>query len=383
MAMRVVIAPDSFKGSVSSLEAAQAIEAGLRSIGEPIDVVLVPMADGGEGTAEALQRILGGVMVEIVTTDPLDRPIMASYAWMADRCLAVIEMAAASGLPLLRGDLNPADASSYGTGVLISHALAQGAREIILGLGGSATNDGGAGMMSALGVRFMDAHGALLRGCGGTLGKIATVDLSGLDRRLADVRITVASDVTSPLLGPDGATYVFGPQKGVAPDQLAVFDAAMARYADVVDRAMGTDCRHASGSGAAGGMGYALRSMLDVTFQDGFSLMAAMAGLETLIAGADLVITGEGKLDAQSLVGKVPVNIARMGQAAGVPVVAFAGAIDGTLAALRLAGLSTVIPVVDRPMTLDKAMAEGAILLERAAARFMAALLVGGKRHKS
>lgn len=376
--MRVVIAPDSFKGSATSLQAATAIDAGLRSVAGTVDSELVPIADGGEGTVAALNDILGGELVHVTVRDPLDRPVSVAYAWVADRHLAVIEMAAASGLPLLGDRLDPREASSFGTGELIRHALDRGAEEIILGIGGSATVDAGTGLLAALGARFRDAGGRALRGAGGYLGRVAAIELADLDPRLHRLRLTIASDVSSPLLGPHGAIHVFGPQKGVTEDRLAEFEAGMARFAEVVVRTSGVDHRHADGSGAAGGMGYLLRSFLDVAARDGFSLVSELAGLPARVASAHLVITGEGRLDAQSLAGKVPVAVARLGKAAGVPVVAFAGSIDGDPALLRRAGLAAVVPIVDKPMTLGDAMAAGPALIERAAARFMATLRLGG-----
>ncbi len=376
--MRIVIAPDSFKGSATSLEVAAAVDAGLRSVEPEVDTLLVPMADGGEGTVEAMNGILGGDLVEVTARDPIDRPVRCAYAWIAERRLAVIEMAAASGLPLLGNELDPDEASSYGTGEMIRDAMDRGAETIVLGLGGSATVDGGTGVMAALGARFLDADGQEVRGAGGHLGRIAAIDLSSIDPRVRSVRITIASDVTSPLLGPDGAVYVFGPQKGVTEARLATFEAGMAHFADIVVDASGFDHRDSAGSGAAGGIGFLLRSFLNVEFRDGFSLISETADLAGRIAGADLVITGEGRIDSQSLVGKVPVNIARMGQAAGVPVVAFAGRIDGDLAALQQAGLATVVPVVDRTMALSEAMADGRALIQAAAARLMATLQLGG-----
>ena len=375
--MRVVIAPDSFKGSATSLQVATAVDTGLRSIEPSAETDLVPMADGGEGTVEAVNDILGGTLIEVTVRDPVDRPVSCAYGWIAERRLAVIEMAAASGLPLLGDALNPDEASTYGTGELIRDALHRGAERIILGLGGSATVDAGTGILCALGARFLDAQGNELRGAGGSLAAVDTIDLSGLDPRVRTLAMTIASDVTSPLLGTGGAVHVFGPQKGVMADRIDAFEAGMARFAEVVVGQSGVDLRDAAGSGAAGGIGYLLRSFLGAELQDGFSLVSEIADLQGRIAAADLVVSGEGRIDAQSLVGKVPVNVARMAQAAGVPSVAFAGRIDGDLATLRAAGLTTVVPIVDRPMTLNDAMAHGPELIENAAARLMASLLLG------
>lgn len=376
--MRVVIAPDSFKGSATSTQVADAIEAGLRRGDADLSVERVPMADGGEGTVAALTGLLGGKIVSTTVRDPLDRSVVASYGWVPARRLAVIELAAASGLPRLGDALDPHRASTAGTGDLIRAALDRGAEHVILGLGGSATVDAGTGLLTALGVRFLDDQGEELRGAGGTLARIATIDLSALDPRVRAVQMTIASDVSSPLLGPQGAMAVFGPQKGVRPEELSAFEAGLAHFAEGVVRTTGVDVRDAAGSGAAGGVGYLLRSVLtNVAVCDGFSLISDLADLKTRLSDADLAITGEGRLDAQSLVGKVPVGIARMAQAAGVPTVAFAGSVDGDPAAFRKAGLALVVPVVDGPMSLDRAMTDGPALIERAAARLMATLRLG------
>ena len=377
-AMRVVIAPDSFKGSASAPEVAEAIAAGLRSVDDRLETMLLPMADGGEGTVAALTASLGGAPVVCTVPDPLDRPVAATYGWVAERHLAVIEMAAASGLPLLGDAPNPADASTLGTGALIRDALDHGAEHIILGIGGSATVDCGTGLLIALGARMLDREGRPVRGSGGTLGRIGSIDLSGLDPRLRRVRLTVATDVTSPLLGPGGAIHVFGPQKGVKDNEIDAFEAGMASFAAIVVATSGVDHRDSSGSGAAGVIAYLLRSALDtVEVREGFPLVAELADLRRHIAEADLVITGEGRLDTQSLVGKVPVSVARMARAAGVPAVAFAGSVIGDPEAFRAEGLAAALPIVDRPMSLAEAMAEAPSLITAAAARFMSALCLG------
>lgn len=375
--MRILIAPDSFKGSATAAAIAAAIDEGLRRADASVDTVLLPMADGGEGTVAALTASLGGEPVSCTVPDPLDRPVSAAYGWIAERRLAVIEMAAASGLPLLGDSPDPARASTVGTGVLIRDALDRGAVHIILGIGGSATVDGGTGLLTALGARLLASNGQALRGAGGTLCRIDAIDLAGLDPRLRRVRLTIATDVTSPLLGPDGAIHVFGPQKGVAEADLPAFEAGMAHFADIVVATTGSDHREDPGAGAAGGIGFLLCSVVDAEMRAGFPLIAELVGLDAAIAEADLVITGEGKLDAQSLSGKVPVSIARRAQAAGVPAVAFAGLVEGDPADFRPEGLAAIVPIVDRPMPVSEAMETVEALTARAAARFMATLQLG------
>ena len=375
--MRIVIAPDSFKGSASAAAVAQAIETGLRRVDTDIVTRLVPMADGGEGTVEALTASLGGKAVSCTVPDPLDRPVDAAYGWVADRKLAVIEMAAASGLPLMGDRPNPAEASTLGTGALIRDALDRGAEAVILGIGGSATVDCGTGLLIALGARMLDAGGRALRGAGGFLGRVETLDLSDLDPRLGNLHLTIATDVTSPLLGPHGAVHVFGPQKGVTPDAIDTYEAGMAHFAERVVALTGVDYRDSPGSGAAGGIGFLLRSVLDCALRPGFPLIADITGLPAAIKAADLVITGEGRLDAQSQAGKVPVGVAHLARAAGVPAVAFAGAIEGDPADLQQEGIAAVVPIVDRPMTLAEAMSAAPALIEEAATRLMATLRLG------
>lgn len=375
--MRIVIAPDSFKGSASAAEVAAAIDAGLRRVAPGIETRLLPMADGGEGTVAALMASLGGKEVLCSVPDPLDRPVDAAYGWVADRRLAVIEMAAASGLPLLGDRPNPQDASTLGTGALIRDALDRGAEAIILGIGGSATVDCGTGLLIGLGARMLGADGQPLRGAGGTLGRIETIDLSGLDPRLHTLHLTIATDVASPLLGPMGAVHVFGPQKGVTPDVIDSYEAGMAHFAEHVVALTGIDYRATPGSGAAGGIGFLLRSVLDCALRPGFPLIADITGLPDAIAATDLVITGEGRLDAQSQAGKVPIGVAHLARETGVPAVAFAGTIEGDPAPLRADGIAAVVPIIDRPMDLPEAMVGGPALISAAAARLMATLQLG------
>jgi glycerate kinase len=376
--MRIVLAPDSFKGSVTAAEAADAMAAGLRQVWPDAACVRLPMADGGEGTVDAVLTALDGRRRTAEVRDPLGRPVEAAYGWVAGERLAVIEMAAASGLPLLaEAERDPHRTSTAGTGDLIAAALDRGARRIVLGLGGSATVDGGTGCLAALGARFLDDDGAALPGCGGALGRIARIDLAGLDPRLGGTDIVLATDVRNPLLGPSGAVRVFGPQKGLPDDRLEDFEAAMARFAERVAAATGSDPRDAAGAGAAGGIAFLLRAALGAEVRDGFALVAELAGLRDALRGADLALTGEGRLDAQSLSGKVPVGVARIAREEGVPAAAVAGSVDGDPAAFRAEGLATVLPIVDRPMALEQAMADGAALIERAAARLAAALELG------
>jgi glycerate 2-kinase len=370
--MKAVIAPDSFKGSMTSKQAAEAIKEGIRKVNPSFESVMIPMADGGEGTVEALCTVLNGELVSAEVRDPLGRKVTAFYGWLEETNTAVIETAAASGLPLLnRDELNPDIASTYGTGELMKNALDRGAKRIIIGLGGSATVDGGTGFLQALGVRFLDENGQELAGGGGMLGRIVSIDSTDLDRRLRHVEIIAASDVTNPLLGTEGAVSVFGPQKGVTNERLVDFEAGMENFAKKTTAHIGADYRMEEGSGAAGGFGYALHSFLQPVFESGFKIIAELSNLETHIKEASIVFTGEGKVDAQSLYGKVPIGIARIARKHGVPTVALTGKFEGDLEEAAAEGLSLVMPIVDEPMSLEYAMGNGSSLLEKATTRLM------------
>jgi glycerate 2-kinase len=376
--MKVVIAPDSFKGSVSSTKAASLIEQSIKLMNEGIETVMIPMADGGEGTVDAFLAIFGGERIEETVEDPLGREISAFYGWIDRDQTAIIETAAASGLPLLKEEeLNPYQASTYGTGQLIKSALNKGAKKIIVGLGGSATVDAGTGCLQALGVRFLDKQGAELRACGENLRNIYSIDDSKLDARLRNTEIIVASDVMNPLLGPNGAVYVFGPQKGVKEHELPIFEEYMSHYATVVIQTVQKDETNSPGSGAAGGFGFSLQSFLSIQMMSGFELIAKLSLLEEHIKEADLVITGEGKFDSQSLYGKVPIGIARIAKKYYTPVVVFAGNIEDNLDSLESQGISLIYPIVDGIMTLQEAMENGCELIKRTTRRFFKAVQIG------
>ncbi|WP_175989793.1 glycerate kinase [Bacillus sp. Marseille-Q1617] len=379
--MKIVIAPDSFKGSMTSIEAADAIQRGVEQVNSSWETTLVPMADGGEGTVEAIMSILGGEKIDRRVRDPLGRQIQASFGWLSETKTAVIETAAASGLPLLTySELNPEDSSTYGTGELVECALDLGVRRIIIGLGGSATVDGGTGFLQALGIHFLDEKRVELSQGGKILGHIHTIDSSNLDPRLNDVEWVVASDVTNPLLGEEGAVSIFGPQKGVTKDKSMIFEAGMKHYAQKVREHTGIDCSTDKGSGAAGGFGFALKAFFNPSFQSGFSLIAELGGLHKEIKEASLVLTGEGKMDAQSLYGKVPVGIGRIAKEYHIPTVAFTGKLEGTTQNVSSEGISLVFPIVDSPMSLDDAMKNGSKLLEKAAERLMRAMTLNNKK---
>lgn len=362
--MKIVIAPDSFKESLSAPEVAAAIARGWRQVFPEAELLLRPMADGGEGTVDAVLAATGGERRECRVCGPLGESVLAHWGWLGEGT-AVLEMASASGLhhvPRARRDATVT--TSLGTGELIRAALDAGATRIILGLGGSATNDGGAGLLQALGVRFLDAREVELPPGGAALARLARIDAGGLDPRLLQARVEIAADVDNPLCGPRGASRVFGPQKGADPQQVEQLDAALEHYARVVAATLGEDHSHHPGVGAAGGLGFAARAFLHAGFRPGIELVAELSGLADAVEGADLVITGEGRLDSQSLHGKTPVGVARIARAAGVPVVALAGSLGEDYQALYAAGIDAAFALSPGPQSLEQAMTGAAAELQ-------------------
>ncbi len=353
---------------MTAAEAAGAMARGVRSSLGLCDPVLVPLADGGEGTGEALRIALDGEFVEVQCHDALGRPITANIVHVPERRLAVVEMAAAAGLERLkRGERDARRATSVGVGELFLAALDLGVDEILVGLGGSATNDAGEGMFAALGVRFLDEYGAPLPPGGAALAKLAAIDAGNIDPRLRDVRITIASDVTNPLLGINGASHIFGPQKGADSQSVAELDAALRQWADIVEPAVGKDVRDVPGAGAAGGMGAGLLAFTNATIRSGADFIMDVVGFDELLSRASLVLTGEGSWDAQSAGGKVPAAVATRAAAHGVPTVIFAGRVQDANTPLP-DGVLAAVPIVDPATDLDTALAEGAHNLEHAVA---------------
>jgi len=367
--MKVTVAPDSLKESLSAASAARAIARGVRRAVPGADVVRVPMADGGEGTRDAMVAATGGRCREVRVEGPLGEPVEASWGLCGDGTTAVVEMAAASGLELLPPERrDPMQTTTYGTGQLIRAALDAGARRIVVGIGGSATVDGGTGMAAALGVRFCDAAGAAIeRPCGGRLVEIAHVDTTGLDPRLAECEITIACDVTNPLLGPEGAARVYAPQKGADPAQVAALERGLAHLARVVGADLDRHVADLPGAGAAGGLGAGLVAFLDARLESGVESVVRVVGLRERMAGSDLVLTAEGRIDGQSAFGKATAGVVEVAAELGVPVVALAGSLGPGYARMYRLGLAAAFPIVDRPMPLADALQSGAELLERTA----------------
>ena len=379
--MKIVIAPDSWKESLSALEVASAIEQGFREIYPDAEYVKLPVADGGEGTVEAMVAATGGLLVPLTVTGPLGEPVEAFYGLSGDRQCAFIEMAAASGLESVPpAQRNPLLTTSWGTGELIRHALDAGVRQIIIGIGGSATNDGGAGMAQALGAKLLTAEGQQIASGGGALETLARIDLSELDSRLADCRIDVACDVTNPLTGPQGASAVFGPQKGATAQMIDRLDSGLRHYARIIARDLDIDVLSLEGGGAAGGMGAALYAFCGAQLRPGIEIVTDALQLAERVADADLVITGEGRIDSQTIHGKVPVGVAKVAKRFNVPVIGIAGSLTADVGVVHQHGLDAVFSVLYTICTLDEALANAAANLRMTARNVAAVLQMGGKR---
>lgn len=367
--MIFVIAPDSFKGSLTAIQFCDAAEQALLERFPGMTVRKIPMADGGEGTVDALTQSEGGRKRACWVSGPLGDQTMAAYGLMGDGKTAVIEMSAAAGLPLLPAwKRDPFAASTWGVGQLIADALDQGRRQFILGIGGSATNDGGAGMAAALGARFLDEQGQPVPPGAAGLLKLAKIDLSGLDPRLKKSRFRVACDVSNPLCGPRGAAYIFGPQKGAKPDQLPQLDQALRNLSRVVLRDLGKDITKIPGGGAAGGMGAGLIAFFDAQLAPGFQIVSQAAGFERQIAQLkpDVLITGEGRMDGQSAMGKLPVEAAKIAKKYGARVVAIVGSKGEGFEKAQEAGIDAIYELKTKDMTLEYAMVNAADLLREA-----------------
>ena len=353
---KIVIASDSFKGSISAAEVAACGERAVHRLFPDCEVVQLPVADGGEGTVETLTAALGGQSVATVVHDPLERLITAQYGLIAKEKTAIIEMATASGLPLLQPEeRNPWLTSTYGTGELIRDALERGCRKFLIAIGGSATNDGGMGLLQALGFRFLNAEGQELPGCGGSLSRIAQIDTSGALTALTECQFTVACDVTNPFYGREGAAYVFAPQKGADAEMVEALDQGLRHFAQLIQTTQGIAIDQLPGAGAAGGLGGGLVAFLQARLRPGIEMVLDALQFDTQIAGADLIFTGEGKLDAQTCMGKTPFGVLRHAQQQGIPVVALGGAVEAS-EALNRCGFLAVLPILPYPTSLAKAM---------------------------
>lgn len=374
--MGILIAVDSFKGSLSSLEVGEAIARGIQRVSPSTITEIIPMADGGEGTVEAIVQSSQGKLCYKEVTSPIGEKVKAVFGQLPNNKV-VIEMASASGLPLVPTNFrNPLHTTTKGTGELIREALNLGAKEILIGIGGSATNDGGAGMAQALGAKLLNSNGEEIDGSGGSLGELAHIDLSDLDPRLKDTKITVMCDVDNPLCGPRGASAVYGPQKGATPEMVEKLDKNLAHFAQKIQETIGQDFKDIPGAGAAGGLGMGLMAFTGAKLMTGIEAILDVVDFDSKVQQAELVITGEGRIDGQSVHGKVPMGVARRAQKYGKPTVAIVGSIGQGYEALYNYGLSTVQTIVNGPLTLEEAMANAFDLTADAAERLIRGLQI-------
>lgn len=376
--MRIIVAPDSFKGSATARELCDCIRAGIHDADPNAEAILMPMADGGEGTVDNLVLATGGKTVCRRVSDPLGRPVEAAYGVLGDGVTAVIEAAQASGLTLLKPEeRNPLLTSSYGTGELILHALEAGYRRFLIGLGGSAVNDGGAGMLRALGMRLLNADGEPLPDGGGALAELSGIDLSGLDPRLAEAEFKMASDVSNPLCGPQGASSVFGPQKGATPEMIRQLDEGLARLGTKLAQETGTEVAELPGSGAAGGMGAALLAVLKAESRPGIEWVMELTRFEEHLRTADLVITGEGRLDGQTRFGKAIAGVCGKAREYGVSVIALCGSLEVSAEEIEEMGLLAAFSIVPGPCSLEDATVHAAAWTRRQTGQILRILLTG------
>lgn len=381
--MKIVIAPDSYKESLSALEVAEEIEAGFREVLPDAEYLKFPMADGGEGTVAAMVASTGGSLLEVEVTGPLGEPVKACYGLSGDGKTAIIEMAAASGLTLVAANLrNPLKTTTFGTGELIKAALDAGARHLVIGIGGSATNDGGAGMLQALGVNLLDQYDLEIGFGGGNLAHLERIDIRCIDPRLKACKIEVACDVNNPLTGPKGASRIFGPQKGATSEMMAQLDDNLIRYAYLISRDLGVQVDSVPGAGAAGGMGAALLAFFGAKLRPGIEIVVETVGLESIIKDADLVITGEGRIDSQSIHGKTPIGVAAVAKRYGKPVIGIAGSLSNDVGVVHEYGIDAVFSVLSQVGTLEEALTHAAANVRAVSRNIAAAMQLAGKLYR-
>ena len=376
--MKVVAAPQTFKGSISALNAAEAISIGVKNIYPSAEVFLCPVADGGDGTLETLVAVSNGNIVECVVEGPTGTPVEAQWGAMGDEQTAVIEMARTSGLALL--DLNerdPLNASTYGLGEAILSALDQNYRKFIIGIGGSATNDGGAGMAQAVGISLKDEFGKEIPRGGAALSKLHSIDTVGIDPRIKQSEFMVACDVNNPLTGPEGASAVYGPQKGATPEMITQLDEALKNFAETILRDLGEEVEHISGAGAAGGLGAGMMAFMGGTLKPGVDIVLDTVGLADKLKGTDIVITGEGGIDFQTVYDKAPIGVAKLAKNLGIPTIALAGLVGKDFQVVHKDGIESVFSIVNGPMTLENASSNAHRLIVESTEQVMRLLRVG------
>ncbi len=376
--MKIVVAPDSFKESLRAKEVAEIIEEGIKRVFPQAEVIKIPLADGGEGTVEAILEARGGKVISQEVTSPLGERIKAHFGILDDGFTGIVEMAQASGLSLVpQSQRNPLLTTTYGTGELIKAALDRGCKRIIVGIGGSATVDGGAGMVQALGAKLLNGKGKQISFGGGSLGEIVSIDMSPLDYRVKNTEVLVASDVDNPLCGPKGAARVYGPQKGTTPEMVKTLEKNLAHFAMMIKKYLNKEVKNIPGAGAAGGLGAGLIAFLGAELRPGIKLMIEASRLEERIKGADLVISGEGRIDEQTVYGKTPVGVAEMAKKEKIPVIIIGGEIRGDVEALYERGVDAVVSCIDRILPRAEAMKEARKTLRQATERAMRLIKIG------
>lgn len=363
--MKIILAPDSFKGSLGAIEVANALDRGVKKAFKEAETVLLPVGDGGEGTMETLVAATGGEIRKVSVTGPMNNQVSAAYGILGDGKTCVIEMASASGLHLVSEEkLSPLLATTFGTGELIRRALDDGFSSFIIGLGGSATNDGGAGMLQALGLKILDSQGKDIGPGGGELGKVERLEFNALDKRINSSKFVIASDVQNPMVGPNGASFIFGPQKGANPKEVELLDQNMTEWANRIFNCTGMKLHNKPGAGAAGGIGGALQAFFPAEMKSGVDVVLDYIKLDEQLEDADLVITGEGKVDSQTIFGKTPLGVAQRAKSKNVPTIIIAGSVGSGVEELHHCGVVSIHSIVNNPMTLKEAIENTDHLLE-------------------
>ncbi|AGB40995.1 glycerate kinase [Halobacteroides halobius DSM 5150] len=364
--MKVLIAPDAFKGSLTAIEVAKSLEKGLKKASTEFEIEKVPMADGGEGTVRSLVDATNGQIMTKEVVGPLGDKVEAYLGILGDQNTAVIEMAAASGLPLVpKEKRDPTKTTTYGTGELIKYALDKGCRNLIIGIGGSATNDCGVGMAQALGVKFLNAKGKEVGFGGEELENIEKIDLANRDPRIKETTIQVACDVDNPLYGKEGAAYVYGAQKGATPEMIEKLDQGLQKVAQVIKLDLGIEINDIPGAGAAGGLGAGLLAFLNANLKSGIDIVLDTIAFSKKVKDVDFVITGEGMIDSQTIYGKTPIGVAKVAKKYSIPVIGIAGSLDSNSDEIYQAGIDALFSIIDRPMKLETAMKRAPILLAK------------------
>lgn len=384
ISVKIIIASDSYKGTLTSLDVANCIERGIRNYNENYEIVKLSMADGGEGTVAALVEATKGNYKKVIVRDPLFRKVEATYGISGDGNTAFIEIAEASGLTLLKEkERNPYITSSYGTGQLICDALDKGCKDLVIGLGGSGTNDGGAGLLRALGARFLDKNNNELKEGGFYLSGLTRIDTTNIHPRLKECKIKIASDVDNPLCGRNGASYIYGPQKGATDEMIVKLDEALSHYAKIIEKTVGINVANLKGAGAAGGMGVVFLGFANAKIEKGIDIVIKETQLEKHLQDADLVITGEGSIDYQTRFGKTPYGVAQKSKEHNVPVIAIAGTVGKDADELYDYGFDSIFSIIDKPLTLEQAMKDSDILIEKAAHRVIRTFMLKEKYKKN